>query len=121
MNLASGVQIVLEFNDALNAHDVDAMMRLMTVDCVFENTAPTPGGTRYEGQAAVRAFWEAFFHASQGQRIEVEEIHAWADRCVMRWRYHWQDANGQPGAIRGIDLYKLVDDKIAEKLSYVKG
>lgn len=121
MNLEIAVQIVLSFNDALNAHDVDAMMRLMTVDCVFENTSPAPDGARYQGQVAVRAFWEEFFRTAQGQHIEVEEISAWADRCVMRWRYHWQDAYGQPGSIRGIDLYKLADGKIAEKLSYVKG
>ena len=121
MLASTTVQVVLAFNDALNAHDVDGMMALMTADCVFENTSPTPDGARYQGQAAVRAFWEEFFRASQGQAITVEEIAAWEDRCVMRWRYQWQGADGQSGYIRGIDLYKLVDSKIAEKLSYVKG
>ena len=32
------------FNDALNRHDVDAVMALMTDDCVFENTWPAPDG-----------------------------------------------------------------------------
>ncbi|MCE7984795.1 MAG: nuclear transport factor 2 family protein [Caldilinea sp. CFX5] len=118
---AAAVQIVLAFNDALNAHDVDAMMALMTENCVFENTSPAPDGAHYQGQAAVRAFWEEFFRSSQGQHIMVEEIAAWEDRCVMRWRYQWQSADGQSGYIRGIDLYKLAGGKIAEKLSYVKG
>ncbi|CAG1772762.1 partial limonene-1,2-epoxide hydrolase, partial [uncultured bacterium] len=38
------IQLVTRFNDALNARDVDAMMRLMTDDCVFENTFPAPDG-----------------------------------------------------------------------------
>jgi hypothetical protein len=39
----------------------------------------------------------------------------------MRWRYSWVDSDGQPGHIRGVDLYTLRDGLIAEKLSYVKG
>jgi lactoylglutathione lyase len=115
------IAVVTYFNDALNAHDADAMMRLMTADCVFENTFPPPDGARYEGQAAVRGFWESFFAGSGGARIEIEELHVMGERCVMRWRYSWVDSDGQPGHIRGVDIYTLRDGLIAEKLSYVKG
>jgi hypothetical protein len=117
----AAVQVVIRFNEALNASDVDAMMELLTDDCVFENTAPAPDGTRYQGQAAVRTFWAEFFRSAQGQHIEFEEIAAWEDRCMMRWCYQWQGADGNPGHVRGIDLYRLANGKIAEKLSYVKG
>lgn len=113
--------VVQEFNQALNRRDVDAMMRRMTPDCVFENTYPPPDGTRYEGQAAVRAFWAAFFRSAAETRIETEEIFALGDRCVMRWTYHWRDPQGQTGHVRGVDVYRLRDGLIAEKLSYVKG
>ena len=112
---------VTRFNDALNRHDVDAMMQCLTADCVFENTSPVPDGTRYEGQRAVRAFWEEFFREAQRQAIEIEEIFASGNRCVMRWVYHWQGADQKPGHIRGVDIYLLRDGLIAEKLSYVKG
>lgn len=114
------IQLVTRFNDALNARDVDAMMRLMTDDCVFENTFPAPDGTRYVGQKSVRAFWEEFFRASQNPRFEIEEIFAVDDRCVMRWVYHWKESDGQ-GHIRGVDIYRARGGLIAEKLSYVKG
>jgi limonene-1,2-epoxide hydrolase len=115
------IELVVRFNQALNRQDVDAMMRLMTEDCVFENTDPPPEGTRYEGQTAVRAFWEDFFRSSQEPEIEIEEIFAARERCVMRWVYHWVDSQGEMGHIRGVDIYKIRGDKIAEKLSYVKG
>jgi ketosteroid isomerase-like protein len=115
------VELVLAFNDALNARDLDAMMRLVTPDSVFENTHPPPDGARYEGQAAVREFWERFFVGASETRIEVEEIFAAGDRVVMRWIYTWRGPLGEPGHIRGIDLYRLRDGLIAEKLSYVKG
>lgn len=115
------VSIVILFNEALNARDVDGMMRLMTEGCVFENTYPPPDGTRYEGQTAVRQFWEEFFRSAVQASIEIEELLACGDRCVMRWTYRWVDAAGTVGHIRGIDLYRFEAGLIAEKLSYVKG
>ena len=114
-------QIVRAFNDALNARDLDGMMRCLSEDTVFENTTPPPDGTRYEGKAAVRAFWEQFFASAPETRIDVEEIVGAGDRCVMRWVYRWMDAAGVSGHIRGIDLYTVRDGLIAAKLSYVKG
>lgn len=118
---APGVRLVEQFNEALNARDVDAMMALMTEDCVFENTSPAPDGARYAGQEAVRAFWVEFFRTSRQPRIEIEEVLAAGDRCVMRWIYHWMDGQGRPGHVRGVDIYTIRAGRIAEKLSYVKG
>jgi hypothetical protein len=115
------IAIVSRFNQALNARDVDAMMRLMTHNCIFENTHPPPDGTRYEGQGAVRAFWEEFFRNTSQPRIDVEDIFALGSRCVMKWQYHWVDPYGQVGHIRGIDVYTVEEGLITEKLSYVKG
>jgi ketosteroid isomerase-like protein len=120
-NLNDPLAVIIRFNDALNARDVDALMRLMTEDCVFENTYPTPAGTRYVGQAAVRSFWEDFVRGSTEARFEIEEIFGVNDRVVMRWTYHWIDPQGEAGHIRGVDVYRLRHGLIAEKLSYVKG
>jgi ketosteroid isomerase-like protein len=97
------------------------MLALLTADTVFENTYPPPDGQRYAGLAAARAFWEDFLRAAREPRIEIEELFALGDRCVMRWTYHWRDAEGRPGHVRGVDLYRLRGGQIAEKLSYVKG
>jgi ketosteroid isomerase-like protein len=115
------IELVVRFNQALNCQDVGTMMGLMTEDCVFENTDLPPEGTRYESQKAVRAFWEEFFRSSREPGIESEEIFAAGERCAMRWVYRWVGLQGEPGHIRGVDIYKIRDGKIAEKLSYVKG
>jgi ketosteroid isomerase-like protein len=113
--------LIIRFNDALNARDVDAMMSLMTADCVFENTYPAPAGTRYAGQAAVREFWEDFIRGSSEPHFEIEELFGQNDRAVMRWIYRWTDPSGHAGYVRGVDIYRVRDGLIAEKLSYVKG
>lgn len=115
------IEVIKRFNDALNRHDVNAVMALMTDDCVFENTYPPPDGTRYQGQAAVRGFWEDMLRSSPDARFTTEEMVAAGDRGTVRWRYDYTDEAGVKGHIRGIDLFRIQDGKVAEKLSYVKG
>jgi ketosteroid isomerase-like protein len=112
--------VVERFNEAFNRHDVDGIMAHMTDDCVFENTRPAPDGSRVEGQAAVRSFWTNFFQRSPQARFETEEVFEAGDRCVVRWRYEWV-REGVAGHVRGVDVFRVRDGKVAEKLSYVKG
>ncbi len=109
------------FNEAFNRHDVDGIMAAMTDDCVFENTSPRPDGTRYEGASAVRNFWEEFFRASPHARFETEDLFVVEDRATVTWVYHWSDSQGNLGHIRGVDVFRVRDGKVSEKLSYVKG
>ena len=108
------------FNLAFNRHDVDAVMNLMTEDCIFENTNTPPDGIRLEGAAVVREFWKQFFTAPPDAHFEAEEILAVGNRCVVRWIYH-KTKEGNPWHLRGVDIFKVVDGKVAEKLAYVKG
>ena len=54
------------FADAFNAHDLDAIMRHMTDDCVFQASAgPDADGQKFTGEKAVRkAFADVFFKFS---------------------------------------------------------
>ncbi len=114
------ITAVQRFNDAFGRRDVDAIMAAMTDDCIFDNTRPSPDGTLVSGQAAVRATWEEFFRRSPQARFDTEEIFAAGDRCVVRWVYHWL-RDGQPGHVRGVDIFLVRDGRVAEKRSYVKG
>ncbi|MGO8949500.1 MAG: nuclear transport factor 2 family protein [Ktedonobacterales bacterium] len=115
------VEAVDRFNEAFNRHDVPAVMARMTEDCIFENTFPAPDGERFEGQDAVRRFWEDFFQSSPDAVFSAEETVAFGARAVVRWRYEWTNADGSRGHVRGVDVLRVVERKIAEKLAYVKG
>lgn len=112
--------VVDKFNDAFNRHDVDGVMKLMTEDCIFENTNPPPDGARLEGASAVRAYWQKFFTNNPDAKFETEEMIVSGDRCVVRWIYR-KTKDGKPWHLRGVDVFKVRDGKVAEKLSYVKG
>ena len=119
--LESAVRVGLEFNAALNRHDVAGMMQLMSEDCIFETTVPAPDGVMYSGQEVVTQFWRDFFRESPHAHIEIEEIFGLGIRCVMRWRYDWVDVDEQMGHVRGVDIIKVKNGSICEILSYVKG
>jgi predicted SnoaL-like aldol condensation-catalyzing enzyme len=117
----SAIRVVLEFNEAFNRHDVAGMMRLMSDDCIFENTDPAPDGTVYSGKEAVTQFWQDFFRESPHANIKIEEIFGYGERCIMRWRYSWVNLAGEKGHVRGVDIFRVKNGSICEKLSYVKG
>lgn len=109
------MEVVEAFGAAWAAHDLDACLDLLTADCVFDATGPAPDGARAVGPQAIRKAWQAIFDDA-GSRFEPEETFAMGDRIVQRWRYQWDT-----GHVRGVDIFKIRDDKISEKLSYVKG
>ncbi len=111
---------VERFNEAFNRHDVDGVMNAMTNDCIFENTYPPPDGVRIEGAEKVRDFWEKFFASNPDAYFETEDIFAAGDRCTVRWTY-CKTKEGKPWHLKGVDVFRVRDAKVSEKLSYVKG
>ena len=112
--------VVEKFNAAFNRHDVDAVMNAMTEDCIFENTNPAPDGARLVGAEAVRAYWTKFFTNNPDAFFEAEDVFASGDRCVVRWIYR-KTKDGKPWHLRGVDVFKVRNGKVSEKLAYVKG
>ena len=117
---AETVAIIHKVDEAISRRDVDAMMAVLTDDVIWDTTTP-PDGERHEGHAAVRKAGEAFFASSQQATFETEELVALGDRAIQRWVYRWVDRDGKQGHVRGVDIFRVRDGKVAEILSYVKG
>ena len=113
---AKTVAAVARFAEAFDRHDVDGVMAAMSADCRFESTGPAPDGDVFTGAAAVREVWEQLFRGNPTATFVAEEQFAAGDRCVVRWRYDWG-----AGHVRGIDVFRVRDGLVTEKLSYVKG
>ncbi len=107
---------VTHFNDVFNQKDVEAMMGMMTDDVVFENTS----GGCFEGQAAVRSVLDRAFQVMSTGWFETEEIMALGDRAVVLWSYALDKEHPDRGHVRGVDIFRVRHDRVAEKLSYVK-
>ena len=119
--IESGMRVALEFNEAFNRHDVAGILKCISDDCVFEDTSPAPDGAEYQGKESISQFFEDLFREVQQAHAEIEEIFGFGLRVVMRWRCEWLDETGAKQHVRGVDIFKLKDGLICEKLPYVKG
>jgi uncharacterized protein (TIGR02246 family) len=109
------IDLINRFGAAWNAHDLDAALALCTDDVVFESTGPAPDGQRSKGRAEVRAAWTAIFDNTDAL-FTTEDLFVTGDRAVTTWTYDWGD-----GHVRGVDVMRVRDGRVAEKFSYVKG
>jgi ketosteroid isomerase-like protein len=107
------------YRDAVNRHDIDAVVAAFTDDGVIDCTPP-PDGERYEGSVAISSLFRKLFDSDE-RTFDTEELIIAGDRAVVRWRHDWVDTSGRPGHVRGVDVLRVRDGKVAEKLSYVKG
>jgi ketosteroid isomerase-like protein len=115
------VTLIEAFTDATNSQDIERMLDLVSEDVVFEGTTP-PDGLRIVGdKAALRALWESIFRESPRAWVETEELIVAGDRCIARLRYVFDRARPNDGHVRAVDIIKVREGRIAEKLSYVKG
>jgi ketosteroid isomerase-like protein len=116
----NNVDLLAAFNEAFGSRDLDGSMALVTDDVVFESTSPAPDGTRHVGADAVRRAWADVF-ATKDLRFTEEDSLVEGERGFVQWRFDWTSDDGSPGHVRGVDILRFRDGKVAEKLSYVKG
>jgi steroid delta-isomerase-like uncharacterized protein len=114
-------EVLQDFADAWNRHDVDALMSFMTEDCVFEASAgPDVCGTGYAGRQAVRAgyaeVWATFPDAHWANARHFVS----GDRGVSEWTFTGTRADGTRVEVHGCDLFTFRDGRIALKNSYRK-
>ena len=108
-----GVELLEAFAEAWNRHDVDAILALMTEECVFESSAgPEVCGTRSVGREAVRAafeeVWATFPDAHWGGARHF--VHG--DRGVSEWTFTGTRVDGTRVEVHGCDLFTLRDGKV---------
>ncbi len=115
------VAFLESFAEAFNRHDLDGIMAHMTEDCVFyRSSGPHAYGTKYEGQAAVRAGFEDVMRTVRGVRFDPIRHAVFGDRGISEWTMSGTLADGSRVELRGLDLFEFRDGKIAVKDSYLK-
>ena len=114
-------EVLQQFADAWNRHDVDALMTFMTDDCVFESSAgPDISGTRYVGREAVQAgFADVFANFPDAHWGDARHF-VFGDRGVSEWTFTGTRTDGTRVEVHGCDLFVFRDGKIALKNSYRK-
>jgi steroid delta-isomerase-like uncharacterized protein len=109
------------FAQAFNRHDIDAIMSMMTDDCVFEASAGSQQcGTRHAGSSAVRSAFAALFAGFPDSRWDSARHFVAGDRGTSEWVYRATRPDGRRIEVAGCDLFTFRDGKIAVKNSFRK-
>jgi steroid delta-isomerase-like uncharacterized protein len=114
-------RLLQTFADAWNRHDVDALMSMMTSDCVFEASGGNMvDGERHEGQRAVRAAYAAVFEQYPDAHWGNARHFVAGDRGVSEWTFTGTLKDGKRVEVTGCDLFTFRNGKIAIKNSFRK-
>jgi steroid delta-isomerase-like uncharacterized protein len=109
------------FADAWNRHDLDALMSMMTDDCVFEASAGAEvAGHRSEGKQAVRDAYASVFEAFHDAHWAHPRHFVAGSRGVSEWTFTGTQRDGKRVEVTGCDLFTFRDGRIAVKNSYRK-
>ena len=109
------MKAVLDYVDALNGGDPDAIAACVTEDFVNEHTSAV--GHSLRGRAAYRERLPQFLGEMQGLHYEVEDLIAEGDRCAVAYTMTatWC---GHPFTIRGMFRMRVRDGLIAHRVDY---
>ncbi len=115
------VELLDAFAQAFNRHDIEALLAMVTADCVFEMaTGPEACGRRHQGKAALRqALPWAWQHWPDARWEDATHVMAGA-RGFSEWTFRGTDAAGRMTEVRGVDLFEIRDGLIARKDTYRK-
>lgn len=114
-------RLLQTFADAWNRHDVDALMSMMTSDCVFEASGGNMvDGERHEGQRAVRAAYAAVFEQYPDAHWGNARHFVAGERGVSEWTFTGTLKDGKRVEVTGCDLFTFRNGKIAIKNSFRK-
>ena len=109
------------YADAWNDHDIDAIMALMTDDCVFlTGGGSNHFGTRYQGRDEVRERFIEVWTELPDVTFSNARHFVDGDRGCSEWTFSGTRADGTRVEVDGCDLFEFEGDLIRVKNSFIK-
>ncbi len=116
-------QLLKAFGEAFNRHDAQALVSMMTPDCVFRTAmGDTPGGNSIVGRDAVRKAFEGTFASFADARWHPRGPDlVWENRGLSEWTYvATRTSDGARFEMDGVDVFTFKDGLIAVKDAFRK-
>ena len=102
------MRVVLAYKEAFNNRDADAILAMLSDDCVFE---PVENGIVLKGKDEIKTYLGELFARLSDAKLTSIDLFQAGFHVVFRW-----ELEGTSGA----DIFKFREDLICEKLSYAK-
>jgi ketosteroid isomerase-like protein len=118
MRTSSGLAIADRLHDAVNRHDLDAMVRCFTPD--FVNETPVHPARAFRGRDQVRKNWAQIFAGVPDLEADMVECASQGDTVWTEWEMRGTRLDGGPHLMRGVSIFKVVDDLFASVRFYLE-
>jgi len=114
-------QLLKDFLEAFNRHDLDAIMGYFAEDCVlYTPRGAAPRGDCYTGKAAVRAGLAKRFEGIPNVHYGDDKHWVCGDLGVSEWTLTGTSTSGERIEVRGVDLLEFAGGRITRKDSFWK-
>jgi ketosteroid isomerase-like protein len=114
----SAVSVAMRLRDAINAHDVEAMLDCFHEDYTSEQ--PVHPGRSFTGRAQVRANWSTIFEAVPDFAAELVTASSDEDREWSEWRWAGTRRDQSRLDAAGVILAGVRDGRIAWARLYME-
>lgn len=112
---------VLEFFDACNGGDADAIASFFTHDAVYRGSiGVSDEGTVFDGVDEVREGMASFLGAYDDARYSDVVVHVFGDRGFATWTFSGTPVSGARFTYRGVDILEFANGLIRSKDAYRK-
>ena len=118
MSQAGPAETVRRLLEAVNAHDLEAMVGCFAEDYV--NVTPAHPRRGFGGRQQVRRNWTQLFAGVPDLSAELPGIAVDGDRVWTEWDISGTRRDGAPFAMRGVVIFGVTGDLIASARFYLE-
>ena len=112
-------RIVRRFASAWKDHDIEALMALVSDDCVYDASVGSGPGERFVGRDQVRAGITRMLAHDESSDEPSELICVDSRRAVMLWTLRTR-LRGEIRPVRGCDVFRVESGLITRKDAFRK-
>lgn len=120
MNTAtsSGLALATRLRDAVNHHDLDAMVDCFAVD--FVNETPAHPARSFRGHDQVRKNWGQIFAAVPNLEAELIASVGSENTVWTEWEMRGTRSDAVPHLMRGVSIFEIRNDRFASVRFYLE-
>ena len=118
MPVSAGPKAIVErLRDAVNAHDLEALMDCYAPDIRGEE--PTLQDRNFRGNDQLRANWATIFEGLPDLRMELLDCVEQGDTVWAEWRWYASRPDGSPVGRAGVIIYDVRDGHVVRLRRYM--
>jgi len=115
---SSSLAVANRLRDAVNRHDLDAMVDCFAPD--FVNETPAHPARSFRGRDQVRLNWAQIFAAVPNLEADMVDCACNGDTVWTEWEMRGTTFDGAHHLMRGVSIFEVADDAFASVRFYLE-